>query len=631
MLMITAKSWPAMNLRRNEPVNSGDLVTPRVAAESCDTRLFPPVPPTIRVACLLLVTWLFPVPAGATIRYTISLSGRASSRFLVRMEVPAVQDSFEVDMPVWNALYQVRDFASRIEQLHAATPSGDFVALQRLTPHSWRVGPASGTVVLDYAIFWDETGPFASEISPDHAFLNLATVLLYVPARRAEDVSLEFTGVPSAWRTATALDAGASAGTFVAADYDALSQAPIELGMFSDFTLELADRPVRVVVHAADVEGGPPSVWSREHLENAARKIVLAQTSLMGDAPFPRYVFLLHLGTGGGGGMEHPNSTAIAVGPGEDPVPVMAHEFFHLWNVLRIRPQSLEPVDYTREQPTDALWFAEGVTSTIAAYTMVRTGLWSRDIFYRDLAAQLAELTSRPARRFQSVEDASISAWLEKYPFYRGRDASISYYNKGQLLGFCLDILLREATGNRESLDTLLRAMNRRYAQQHKFYGDTPAIQALAGELGGGVLSDFFRRYVAGTDEIPFEEILARGGFALQSSERTIPDPGFRARRNGAAGMVVTELFPGGTAESAGLLRGDAILEVNGHEASGIPRQWLDGLAAGDSLRLRVRRGADTRDISFAVGSRTLLSPRVSEADVSGLRRSIRESILTGK
>ncbi|HMD32225.1 MAG TPA: hypothetical protein VKG84_09975, partial [Candidatus Acidoferrales bacterium] len=310
---------------------------------------------------------------------------------------------------------------------------------------------------------------------------------------------------------------GPSAGTFVAPSYDALVQGPIEVGIFADFTLQIAGRPVTVVLHAGESPGGIPAAWSRAHLEDAARRIVETQTSLMGDAPFPRYVFLLHLGMGGGG-MEHPNSTAIALAPGLDPAPYMAHEFFHLWNVLRIRPQSLEPVDYTREQPTDALWFAEGVTSTVAAYTMVRSGLWSREAFYRDLAEEIHQLESRPARHFQSVEDASISAWLEKYPGYRGRDFSISYYNKGQLLGVCLDILLREATNNRESLDTLLRAMNVRYAQQHKPYGDTAAIQALAEELAGRNLTEFFDQYVAGTDDIPFEEILARGGFALQHS-----------------------------------------------------------------------------------------------------------------
>ena len=456
-------------------------------------------------------------PASATIRYSVSLANRSGSRFHVRMEVPAVHGSLDVAMPVWNALYQVRDFASRIEQLHAEQAPASPVILRRTSPHSWQAGPASGTVTFDYLITWDDPGPFASELTPEHAFMNLAMILLYVPDRRAEDVTLELKDIPAGWRVATALDPGSAPATFVAPGYDALVQAPVEAGSFYDFSFEQSGRPVTVVVHTSPMAGPAPEFWSRAHLEDAARRIVRTETALMGDVPFPRYVFLMHLGIGGGG-MEHPNSTAIGVAPGQDPTLVMAHEFFHLWNVLRIRPQSLEPVDYTREQPTDTLWFAEGVTSTIASYTMLRSGLWNRDAFYRDLGGEIQALESRPARRYQSVEDASIAAWLEKYPAYRGRDFSISYYNKGQLLGLCLDILLREATDNRESLDTLLRAMNVRFAQAHKPYGDTAAIQALAEELAGRSLADFFQRYVAGTDEVPFDDILARGGFALQRS-----------------------------------------------------------------------------------------------------------------
>jgi predicted metalloprotease with PDZ domain len=468
------------------------------------------------VLSVFVLSLLSSAPAAATIHYSISLAERSTNHFHVRMDIPNVQGPLELDMPVWNGLYQIRDFAARISELHAQTPFGAAVPLVRLTPHSWRAGPVSGTLVLDYSILWDEPSPFSSELNSEHAFLNPATVLLYAPARRSEDVSLEFSDVPSGWRIATALDSSPTASTLIAPNYDALAQGPIEIGSFNDFTLQAADRPIRVVIHAAPLPGALPAVWSREHLEDAARRIVQSETALMGDAPFPRYVFLLHLGTGGGGGMEHPNSTAISVGPNEDPAPTMAHEFFHAWNVLRIRPQSLEPVDYTREQITDTLWFAEGVTSTIAAYTMVRTDLWSRETLYRHLASQVGQLVSRPARRFQSVQDSSIAAWLEKYPFYRAPASSISYYNKGMLLGFCLDILLREATNNRESLDTLLRAMNQRYAHEHEPYADTAAIQALASELAGQDLSDFFRRYVAGTEEAPFDDIFARGGFLLE-------------------------------------------------------------------------------------------------------------------
>jgi len=152
----------------------------------------------------------------------------------------------------------------------------------------------------------------------------------------------------------------------------------------------------------------------------------------------------------------------------------------------------------------------------------------------------------------------------------------------------------------------------------------------LAEELAGHDFSDFFRRYVAGTDEVPFEEILARGGLALHIEERTVADPGFRARRNGAAGVTITDVTPGGPAEHAGLVRGDVIVAVNGHEVPINTRQWFAGLAAGDSLHLRVSRGEQTREIAFVVGSRTFTAPRITEADVSGLPRAIRAGILSG-
>ena len=584
----------------------------------------------LRVAAFALLFALLPLRAGATIRYTISLADRPESRFRVRMEIPAAEGTTELDMPVWNGLYQVRDFASRVSGLHAATSTGAAVPLRRLTPHSWLAQPAGGALVVEYQVEWDEPGPFSSQLNAAHAFLNPATVLLYVPARRAEGVALEFRDLPPNWKLATALDPGPAPASFVAAGYDDLVQAPIEAGVFTEFTVNVPGPPVRVVVHSAQPNAESADLWSREHLQDGARRIVESQTALMGGAPYPHYLFILHLGLGGGGGMEHPNSTAIAVGPGEDPLPTMAHEFFHAWNVLRIRPQSLEPVDYTREQPTDALWFAEGVTSTIGAYTLVRSGLWSKEQFYGDLAAQIEELQSRPARLFQSAQDSSIATWLDRYPLYHRPDTSISYYNKGQLLGVLLDITLRDATANRESLDTLLRAMNARFAQKHIFYRDTAAIQALASELAQRDLSDFFRRFVAGTEEIPFAEILAHGGFDLRQAGATVADAGFSTGRPSAAGAPVTSVDAQGPAARAGLERGDVIVEFNGAPPPPRLGQVLARLSPGDEIRLRILRGTEARTITFRAGRRSVSSYRVLEAGAGGLPRAIREGILSG-
>src|SRR5262249_52888416 len=163
---------------------------------------------------------------------------------------------------------------------------------------------------------------------------------------------------------------------------------------------------------------------------------------------------------------EHANSTAIWARSQEGLIALAAHEFFHLWNVKRIRPASLTPVDYTHEQYTRALWFAEGVTNTYGSYTLVRTQLWDKAQFYVDLSQQISELETRPANGWQSAEESSLDAWLEKYPLYNRPQESVSYYAKGQILGFLLDILIRDRTNNERSLDDVMRTMNMDFAKQ---------------------------------------------------------------------------------------------------------------------------------------------------------------------
>jgi predicted metalloprotease with PDZ domain len=591
---------------------------------------------------------LFPCVSRATIRYSVSLAEREQNLLHVRMEVPAVDRELIVAMPVWNALYQVRDFAHRIERLRAVNAAGEALPIAKSDPQTWHVA-ASGVVSLEYSILWDDFAPFGSDVSAAHAFLNFAEVLLYVPSRRAEDVRLEFTSVPRAWRVAVALDAAgppAEPGvSFTAPSYDALADAPAEIGGFDEFSLEAGAAHVEVVVHAsAPGPGGRPS-WSSERLADELRRVVITETTFMRDVPFSRYLFIFHFGFGGGGGMEHANSTAIALDAGADAASIAAHEFFHLWNVKRIRPQSLEPVDYTRAQPSAALWFAEGVTSTVGAYTMLRSGLWTRPMFYADLASELEMLESRPAHEWQSAEESSLNAWLEKYPLYRRGTFSISYYNKGKILGLLLDIFLRRKTNNRAGLDDLLRDLNERYARHNRPYEDSVGIRDAAKRLAGPAaardVDDFFRRYVSGTDELPLDDYLRAAGLELRVSERVIADAGFQpaaspfgtGRSDANAIVPVVRVAPGGLADQAGLRRGDRIIEVNRRPTPPDLAEWLESLSPGVTLRLRILRGNEEKEISLTLGRRAVKSYTVQEDPRAGkdsLACRIREGLLTG-
>ncbi len=459
-------------------------------------------------------------PASATIRYQISLRDEEAHRFHVQMRVPTRGGDVVVALPAWNALYQIRDFSYRVRDVRASFDGSPdkMLALRMLDKQTWRISIPSGlaaageeAAVVSYSIEWNDPGPFDSQLNTHHAFLNLAEVLMYVPSRRAEDTQVAFEDVPAGWRIAAELAPGASTDSYAAASYDALVDAPVEAGTFSNFVFESGGARFHVVVDAAN--------WNRGRLEESLRRITGYELQLMGGPPFSEYSFLFHIGSYadvGGGGMEHANSTAIAASSGDRAAAVAAHEFFHAWNVKRIRPQSLEPVDYTREQYTRSLWFAEGVTSTYAAYTLERTGLWSKSQFYGDLASQIAELSSRPARLWQSAEESSLEAWFEKYPAYGAADRSISYYDKGQILGVLLDLAIRDATDNHRSLDDVMRRMNVAYAQAGKLYAGSEGIRAAVEEVSGKSFADFFRRYVSGTEEIPYNDFLSLAGLALR-------------------------------------------------------------------------------------------------------------------
>jgi predicted metalloprotease with PDZ domain len=546
------------------------------------------------------------------------------------MNIPDVHGELTLQLPAWNALYQIRDFSSRIQQLTAES-NGKPLAVEKVDKLTWRTH-ANGPVTVRYAIFWDSPGPFASQLNDEHAFINPAMVLLNVPARSLEYVVLAFADKPRDWKVATTLprvfwDAPTEGGMDLPAEnYDALADSPIEIGNFQ--TLQIVDGPhwILAAVHGDN--------WKQVEVEATLRKVCAYEVQLMGGAPFKQYLFILHIGkgaAGAGGGMEHANSTAINVSSGQTLAGVAAHEFFHLWNVKRIRPASLEPVDYTKEQYTRALWFAEGVTSTYGNYTLVRSGIWSKQDFYSDLAAQINELESRPANRWQSAEQSSLDAWLEKYSYYNGPDFSVSYYTKGQVLGILLDILIRDRTNNAKSLDDLMRKMNEDFAKKNKFYRDSLDVRLTAEAVAGGSFADFFQNYVARAEPLPYAETLAKGGLLLQKQEIMRPELGFTIDRQFGGKAVVSAVVSGSTADRAGLRVGDELESWNGES---IPRRidgWLRSRKPGDILRLQIRRNEQPSELSFALGGSTEEIFVVNEdPNATPKAKAIREGLLRG-
>jgi predicted metalloprotease with PDZ domain len=375
--------------------------------------------------------------------------------------------------------------------------------------------------------------------------------------------------------------------------------------------------------------------WKQGDVENTLRKICKYEIELMGGAPFDHYLFVYHIGKaaqGAGGGMEHANGTAININSEQQIARVSAHEFFHLWNVKRIRPASLEPVDYTREQYSRALWFAEGVTSTYGSFALLRSGIWNKQDFYIDLARQINELESRPANKWQSAEQSSMDTWLDKYDYYNGPEFSVSYYTKGQLLGDLLDILIRDRTDNAKSLDDVLRKMNEDFAEKGKQYRDSLDVRLTTEQIAGGSFEDFFRKYVANAEPVPYESILSKVGLLLRTQEIERPELGFSVQRESDGKLLVRAVESGSTAERADLRVGDEVAQWNGEN---IPRRieyWLHNKKPGDSLKLRIVRNGEPAEVSFVLGGKTVSVFTISEdSQASPKARTIREGMLRGK
>jgi predicted metalloprotease with PDZ domain len=473
------------------------------------------------LACCFLLSWLSKPCFGASepIQYLLDLRAPATHRVRVVMTVAGASPSTEIQFPAWNNLYQIRDFAQNIVELSADCDGGK-EQLSRVDLNTWRAeARPCAKLSLRYAVYAAGSPPFSSALDSTHAFLSFATLLFYLPKQRERAAHVKLL-IPATWKVASLLEEDADG--FLAPNYDLLVDSPMEVGEFDEYNFFQNGVTYRVIVHA-DLED-----YSPERLVGSLSKITATETAIMRDVPFSRYTFILHFPREeGGGGMEHRNGTAITV-PAEELrkhwenlEDVAAHEFFHLWNVKRIRPQSLEPIDYVHGNDTRDLWFCEGVTSAYGALALLRAGLISRKTFYARLGSAIEALQSRPARVFQSAEESGLEAWFEKYKDYLRPERSISYYNKGELLGFLLDLALRHATGNAAGLDDVMRRLNEDFARPGRYYTelDLRRVMAQIAPTFSG-LDAFFEDYVHGTRELDYDTYLGYSGLEREKESR---------------------------------------------------------------------------------------------------------------
>jgi predicted metalloprotease with PDZ domain len=550
---------------------------------------------------LRVVAFLLPLSAFAQdFAFTLSIPQSATHTVHVAMRCDGLTGEFQdFKMPVWMpGYYRVLDYAKNVSNFHAADSAGSELQWERIAKNSWRVVTAgAASVKLDY----DVTGTirFAAQtyVADDRAYLAPPATFLHIAGKlnRPATVTIE---PPAAWKTlATGLDPVAGpAHTYRASDFDILYDAPILLG-----NQEVQHFNVKGVPHDVANENVPDSI-SREQMMRDLGRMVEAATNLIGDIPYTHYTFLM-MGQGNGG-IEHLNSASILFNGASLATPegyrrwlsYVAHEYFHNFNVKRIRPIALGPFDYDRENLTNMLWMSEGLSVYYQDIVCLRAGLITREQYLDKMRDTIQRFENAPGHRYQSATESSWNTWGTS-GVGGDRNTSISYYDNGAMLGAILDLAIRHATGNSKSLDDVMRTLYRTYYQQKK-RGFTDAEFRAACESAAGMSLDEVFDYASTTKEMDYAKYFAYAG--LEVSATAGDGKGLWLGANVQArdaGLGVIDVVPDSPADVAGLRSGDLILAVDGAAKPTI-KLLSDTMAAkkvGDAITFKLTNSVTLR------------------------------------
>jgi predicted metalloprotease with PDZ domain len=549
------------------------------------------------------------------IEYTVSLNAPETQMVDIRMVIREVAGpTLDVAMPVWRpGRYEVLNPAGGVRNVCAVTSAGRSLPIVKTDKTTWHITAGGAEeVTVTYRVYANSLGDRTRHVDETHAFLSGATVFFHVPGRLKDPVAVNVEA-PVSWRIATGLECvPANPRKLVAPDYDVLVDSPLEVGLH-----DLLEFEVNGKLHQIAIWGG--AKYDPDKLKADFAKIVKLQAGLFGDMPYRRYVFLIHVGPDASGGTEHLNSTIIQAPRRslEDReayrtfLGTVSHEFFHTWNVKQFRPAGIHPYDYLRENYTDLLWVAEGTTSYYAHLTNVRVGLREPDDYLGSLSDAIHAMRTRPGARVQSLAESSFDAWI-KFSRLTPDDVNftVSFYDVGALASLLMDMELRSRTRNRVSLDDLMREMYRRFPLSGNGYATADMI-ALLEAISESQWSDFFARYIRGTDPFPLESALEVVGLQLSIQPERKNDPIMQSPYAGLnladrnAGAVVRSVLSDGPAYAAGVVAGDEIVAVNGRRVS--PSEfdkWIGLLQPGDKVTLHIIRRDELRTVSFKLAGK---------------------------
>ena len=577
------------------------------------------------------------------ITYRVDIHDPHAHQFRVTLELPQPSVEQRLSLPVWiPGSYMVREFGRHLSQLQARQGVRE-LPLQQLDKTTWLVRcEGRGSLTVSYLVYAFDTSVRTAFLDAQRGFFNGTSLFLRAEGRGHEPHRVRLGPLPRGWDVATGMRP-AGKGQYEAADYDELVDHPFELGRFWRGSFEAAGVP-----HEFVVAGALPS-FDGERLLADVRRICEAQIvfwhgkrggKTAGRPPFDRYVFLLNAVEDAYGGLEHSASTALIFPRRDLPrrhqpgladghvrlLGLISHEYFHTWNVKRLKPAEFSTLDYTRENYTSLLWFFEGFTSYYDDLFLVRAGLIDEARYLKLVSATLAGVQSTPGRQVQSVAQSSFDAWVK---YYRADEntpnATVSYYTKGSLVALALDLTLRSA--KRGSLDELMRRLWKRS-------GGGPVSEDDIGTefeaLGGREVADALAAWVHGTGDLPLPALLPEFGIAMREDPATgmAAELGLRLSEGPVSGVQVRSVLSDSAAQRAGISPGDELLAVQGWRIRRLDdaQAWLAPGEPFDLLLVRDQRVMSLRVAPPDKGS-TARTPTLSIADkapqaVAALRRA---------
>ncbi|HKC47394.1 MAG TPA: PDZ domain-containing protein [Gemmatimonadales bacterium] len=495
------------------------------------------------------------------VRYEVSINSAAGHLYHVKAEFPTTgTDTLLVSLPAWSpGNYEIQNYARLVRHFAVHDPAGKALFWDRLDKDTWRAGTAKNpSVTVEFDYYADTIDLSQARLVTDFGQFLGTNLFLYQNGHLDRPAEVRF-ALPAGWDVMTAL---AHAGdAYKAANYDELADAETFVGHFTRDSLSVDGKWIRIGFWPAE----DYTPVAAKNLKDGVGRQAATQNKLMGGAPYDVYtVFfnIIHEPINYGGGLEHAASqydilpTEMYIDSagefGSFVRPLTAHEFFHLWNVKRIRPAEMWPYDYRAEQYTPLLWWSEGVTDYYGDLTDLRSGLWTEDQWLANTQSNVDQVEQIPEP--WSEEDGSIATWINE--IYD--NSSQSYYPKGSLTGLLLDISIRNATDNRHSLDEVTRNLYSRFYKQGKGFRTTDLL-ALLTESGMPDGNGFYQHYINGRDPLPYEQVLPLAGIAAQRSSRTSV---FLGVSFGGVANVLGGVQEGGPAQQAGLQAGDTIVSV---------------------------------------------------------------------